>query len=602
MYIKPRFEEVLIGAALGAGAGLAVASLLLLLTHAPLPSLWPPILKMQASVWLRLEGAWVIGLALSGAFIGGWLASQQESVQHLNGVRYFADEDEARDALAEQFRPHLNRAHKAGRVRGIELAGVELPRGLETEHCLVSATSGGGKTVLLTQVLDQARARGDRVMVHDPKAELVSTHLDAHARLLGLWDQRASILDTADIDSPALAHEFADAICGVREDDEYIDFHRGASLIMAGALIALMRRDGAWTWAGLLDVLALPARELAVFAAQGSRLVSKVLPHAFLPLRKDGSAPEPNRTEASILFTLATNVATLMQIAAADAGRPDAPRISIREWFRGEAHTDISLLILNTHADYEKACAALWGILLSIAASEVASGMPNRSPDEPGVWILADELPQMGTVSIRQVQKIVELGRSRGCRVWLVLQDESQLAAKLGGEGAAPVLATQALRVYLRTAAAGATTIAQRYGEREVLRIESTTSQGAVPGKTARHDHVPAILPSAFSGLRVLQDDGVEMIIGVGDVLCRVKQPFAPRHPPIAASFVACEFWRAGEPSIETRKLYAEPVTSMGDSGQTSWIDGSEVNLPVLPANERSPNDASGDGIPDWRE
>ena len=68
----------------------------------------------------------------------------------------------------------LRRTAAPGDRRGIELAGVWIPRSTEIEHVLITGATGAGKSMAIRSLLRQAQARGDLAVVVDPECEYVS--------------------------------------------------------------------------------------------------------------------------------------------------------------------------------------------------------------------------------------------------------------------------------------------------------------------------------------------------------------------------------------------------------------------------------------------
>lgn len=68
----------------------------------------------------------------------------------------------------------LRRTALPGDRRGIELAGVRIPRSTEIEHVLITGATGAGKSMAIRSLLRQAQARGELAVVVDPECEYVS--------------------------------------------------------------------------------------------------------------------------------------------------------------------------------------------------------------------------------------------------------------------------------------------------------------------------------------------------------------------------------------------------------------------------------------------
>ncbi len=542
MKIKVRVEEIIIGAILGAATGYALTAPLLVLVGAPLASLSPlALVRTEPVSLIRSAGILVSCAGIAGMLAGAWFASRQESEQHLRGVRYIPDGEVAHETLQASERGRMSRAQRNGKVHGVMIGGVELARAREVGHALLIALPDSGKSVLLRLVLDQALARGDKVIVHDPKGEFVEAYFDpSQVVLLGPWDSRAAIWSTADIDSPTLVDEFAAALCGVADSGQNRSFHTGAAAVLGGLIKGLMRNADGWTWAQLGEALNEEPDVMIKRAAEADPAVRQAILSMFAAKQKDLSPGE-----SAMVSILATSSRMLRQLAAVDRGRPDASRFSMRRWLLGVDCQHARLVVLNSNAEYPQAAEALFGAILSVISATVVSRMPDASADGTGVWLIMDEAPQLGASGLAKVQTIAEIGRSRGIRVWQAAQSEAQFSAKMGSEQAAPLLATQNLRIYLRTGPADADSIARRYGDREIQRLESTASQGAIAGKVARYERVPVLMPSDLSGLRV-RSEGPEFLFASGDLVGRLIQPFPSRRPPVAPAYLECPSWCAG--------------------------------------------------------
>lgn len=579
--LKVRYEEVIIGALLGLGTALAVLSPLIVLTHSPMPSLlsvvWPfALLHADADRWTRLPHVLVSVAGWGGLILGGWLAARQSEEQHLRGARYEADPAAAVESLQAIETARMSAPQKAHKVRGVTIGGVEWSRSRETEHALVLGLPGGGKTAgVLCPLLDQALARGDRVILHDPKGDFTASHYDpATTVLLGPWDARSHLWDGAgDMDSPALVDEFAAAVCGVATGGKDQYFHKGAATILGGLIKSALREGNRWTWTQLADALRSEPVTMVRRAATGDALVQGSIPSLFSP-----GKGELNGGERSVLSTLANSSRMLIQLGAVDAARPDAPRFSLRGWLAGTMHTEIRLVILNSSALYGQACEALWASMLAAASATIVVGMPERNADAEGLWLILDEARQMGSCALQRIQTIEEVGRSRGVRVVLGLQDAQQLEAAVGREKAAPMVSMQSTRFYLRSAPTAAEQIAHTVGDREIKRITNTATGGAVQGKTASYERVPVLTTSDLTGLKVTRRNNdtadIEVLVAIEDCIGKLVANSGTRTPQRAAAFEPCEAWRAGLLPAE-RQSDPDPATT-----PESDMAGADLELP----------------------
>ncbi|THD11053.1 type IV secretion system DNA-binding domain-containing protein [Metallibacterium scheffleri] len=612
--IKPHIIEILIGAVLGAGASLACASVLLVLTHTPLPSLWPVTIKSLPSAWQRLVGGLLDGAVLAGAILGGWYAAHQTEIQHVRGTRFYRDPDEAVPVLQAAETSRMSEAQRVGKIPSLVLGGIAFSRKRLTAGALFVGLPGSGKTVCLSAAIHQILhgGGGDRVLVHDPKGDYTAQLFDpATCVLLGPWDARAALWSPDDIDSPALASEFADAITGASEmqgNNKY--FYDGASAIVGGLIKSYLLEGAQWRWIDLARALQGDARSMAQQAERGDARVRQILPFAFArPHPKTGALPGPSQGERGVISTVGTCSRMLLQLAAVDHGRPDAPQFSMRKWLTGEAHQEVRTVILNNNAAFSSAAEAIFGAILRVLVATTNSAlMREKSADDAGLWLIIDEAPQLGLAALEHLQRAAEVARSRGVRTVLAAQDESQFAARMGFEKAAPLLAMQSLRVYAQMSAAGAESVCKRVGDRDVKRLETTGSGGALQGKTSRAERLPVLVSSDLTELRA-GPDGVELLVAIDDLIGKVLQPYAPRPEHTVAPFVECEYWRRAEPPLGTAAPALDPDNDPpGGGGRSQSLDeplfDADIDLPGLPEPAAEDDDLAPDlGVEsEWRE
>ena len=565
MQIKVRIEEIAAGAVLGASLGLAVATPLAV----GMPSLIP---TFAAGAWAFVQSAIAFCLTCGGAVLGGWLASTQERDSHNRGARYYSDPIAAVRALQEGEVKQFSAGQQRGGVRGIEIGGVHLARSREVGHVYAVGLPGSGKTVVLTSIIDQAIARGDRIILHDPKGDFIERYYSAKSTvLLGPWDERAAVWDaSADIDSPALADEFGASVAGRGEGQNKV-FHDGAGVVIAGLIRAELRHGVAWSWKDLGSALSGDPFTLIRRAAEGNAQIKTLMPSAFI------DADELTQGEKAVLSVMATGTTWLLNYAALDAADSDRERFSLRRWLLREAHDDVQIVVLNSHTVYQTACESIFGAMLaSVAAIASSPLLPEISADSAGgYWSVLDEFPQLGATALAKIQQIAELGRSRGMRMVTALQDESQLSAKVGGEKAAPMLAMQSTRIYMRSSDKTAEAVCKRVGEREVMRINSTAESGAVQGKTKQVVRDPVIHPGELMGLRVRRQEppvGVELVMHIEDTLGRLVQPFAEARSAGAARLIESATWRNGSLPAAAPAL-VQPASEGSNAGLPSGFD-----------------------------
>ncbi|EQD58655.1 type IV conjugative transfer system coupling protein TraD, partial [mine drainage metagenome] len=400
--------EVVLGAMLGGLVGFASVSVFCIYVAGPWHG-WHALITppSDANIVHRILH-WLALLApLAGAVAGGWLFARQEAEQHARGPQFHRDPKEAGDVLHKIEVARMSAAQRADKVRGVIIGGVELSRRREVEHIVMLGLPGGGKTTgVIYPVMDQALARGDRVIAHDAKGDLTAARYDESTSvLLGPWDDRAATWDVgADFFDPALVDEFASTLCGADEKTagKNLSFHQGAALLIGGLIKSAMAADSAWSWATLADALAQPPRVLIQQAAKGDPLVMQALPTIF-------TNPDPDAAlttgEGAMLSILGIQSRMIVQLAAVQKAKPDARLFSIRRWLLGESDTEVRLVLLNSNAQYRNASRAIFGSMLHVIAALASSAaMPEKPADAAdAVWMILDEGRQLGPEALRAV-------------------------------------------------------------------------------------------------------------------------------------------------------------------------------------------------------
>ncbi|EQD30436.1 Type IV secretory pathway VirD4 component-like protein, partial [mine drainage metagenome] len=357
----------------------------------------------------------------------------------------------------------------------------------------------------------------------------------------------------------------------------------GAARIVAGLIIAEMldarraNRPGAWTWASIAEqIRAMDDVTMISRAALGDSTIRTLIPSAF-------STGKLTRDEIAITNTIPEGIDVVKMLAATDAARPDALRFSLRRWLSREAHREIDTVIFNFDENYKSAGGLIFGAMLDVVSSTVNSSLPNQSADAPdGLWFIVDEAPQLGAEGLTKLMGLDAVARSRGLRLIIAAQDESQFVSALGRDKALTLLALAGTRIYSQVSPDVARAICDRVGERKIIQITNTAAGGAVQGKVAAPHVLPALLASDLTGLIVRRPrwwkpwaaTGAEVIMQSGPTLGRLLQPFGTLRADTAEAFMPCAAWQWGE-------HHAGDVTRSNAPVPTHATDG--LAPPILP-------------------
>ncbi len=341
------------------------------------------------------------------------------------------------------------------RVRAYRLAGIPFPPRSETQHTIVSGTTGSGKTVLISDLVAQIRGKGERCVIYDKMGSYTRSFFDpARDVLLNPLDARAPRW------SPFLEARNA------RDFD-----------MMAAALIPQQRDSADPFW--VTAARQLFANGAAVLAQKGVTENKVLVDHLLkadltaLAQAMEGTVaqsivdPENPRTALSVRAMLTANVSALEFLP--DTGTPFA----IREWVSSEDRG--GFLFLTSRGDQHASLRGLISTWLEIAVNAMLS---LDQADDRRIWVILDELPTLHQVPSLQ-PGLAESRQFGGCFV-LGVQVASALRDLYGRNGAETISGLCGTRVVL--AAPDRDTAqwsADSLGRSEVEEVAENVSYGA---------------------------------------------------------------------------------------------------------------------------
>ncbi len=281
----------------------------------------PPL--PRASAWalqteaLRAVIGWRILVAVGAGGIAGLVLGvvggrAPPAARIVGGRRITRNPDEFRRSLGLRERRNGVALHP----------NVKIDRNRETNHFLLVAGPGSGKTQAILPMICAARKRGDRMLIYDFKGDLTEFFLDDDAVLLAPWDGRSAHWDIAsDVPDLEAASELAAALVPAPRGSDNPMWSQGARQIMTGLISALQQR-GPWGVADLARSLARPTTEIAATLRQYHPEAAGFL-----------AAPE-QATAMSYMSNLKSGLAGLYGLARmAGEGRGT---FSVRGWLAGD--------------------------------------------------------------------------------------------------------------------------------------------------------------------------------------------------------------------------------------------------------------------------
>ena len=493
----------------------------------------PPLLALRERIIDDLLDAALIGLAIGAGIAVAALAALHYAGGRLKRGRRLRGGElvSARQLRRRVAPPSLRLRQRFG--RGSELpyriAGIPWPERAETRHTIVSGTTGSGKTVLIADLVEQIRARGERCVLYDKMGSYAETFFDpARDVLLNPLDARAprwspflEARNPRDFDTMAAA-------LIPRQKDTVDPFWITAARQLFSHGAAVFRERGETRNRVLVEHLLKTSLDTLAQAMEGTVAQSIV-------------DPANPKTALSVRAMLTANIGALELLP--DEGTP----FSIRDWIENDGGS--GFLFLTSRGDQHASLRGLISTWLEIAVNALLS-LPRD--DGRRIWIVLDELPTLHQVpSLRP--GLAESRQFGGCFV-LGVQVFSALRDLYGRDGAETVSGLCGTRVVL--AAPDRDTAewsAESLGRAEIEEMAESVNYGAETprgGVTlgARRALRPLVLPAEVARLDSLS--GYLKFPGAWPV-ARIRLRYKQR-PKLAERFVPKVEEKAGAGQVET--------------------------------------------------
>lgn len=469
-------------------------------------------------LFVPLVASIVLALIIARSAYTGQKAANEG--RHVRGRKYFPQ------GLREFTRISARECKEGGTGIRLHPSFPPMSRKRECRHTLIFGSVGSGKTQTIMPLACGAIESGAKVLVFDVKGDFAA-RLPGQVHLLAPWDDRSMIWDVAaDVRDRAAAREFAAGI--IPDASSSPMWSNAARAVLVGCILKLIaEKPGAWSFRDLKEIAFVGDPEfyqdvMRKYFAEGLAAVA-------------GSSV----TTVGILINMTSFLSVVSDLAEA---WPDAPApgegFSIRRWLADD-NAPQRTVVLAANGRFKQLQMGLARALLNIAAQTVADPLQVGESSSRRVWFFLDEFPQIGEVS--SVGVLLEIGRSRGIRVVLGVQDIAQLRDIYGPEKAKAWASLVGTQIVCQTQAGDtADFIARRVlGDREIERqnVSRTFGQGVggeagifTPGGTASFSTVietrPVLLPSELVTELGPCKEGVRVLwLGYGDAL-RLTIPY----------------------------------------------------------------------------
>ena len=335
-------------------------------------------------------------------------------------------------ATARQLRRRVQPLHArllqtfsgSARLAPYRIAGIPYPERAETQHTIVSGTTGSGKTVLIADLVAQVRAKGERCVIYDkmgsytrsffdPDRDVLLNPLDARSPR---WSPFLEARNPGDFDTMAAAL--------IPQQKDTVDpFWVTAARQLFANGAGVFWKKGVTENKVLVDHLLKTELKALAEAMEGTVAQSIV-------------DPDNPKTALSVRAMLTAHLGALELLP--DTGKP----FSIRDWISDEDRD--GFLFLTSRGDQHASLRGLISTWLEIAVNALLS---LDQDDGRRVWVVLDELPTLHQVPSLQ-PGLAESRQFGGCFV-LGVQVVSALRDLYGRNGAETVSGLCGTRVVL---------------------------------------------------------------------------------------------------------------------------------------------------------
>ncbi len=341
------------------------------------------------------------------------------------------------------------------RYKAYNIAGMPYPHLSEIQHTLVVGTTGTGKTVLISDVVEQIRKRGEKAIIYDLKGDYVKWFYNGKKDfILNPFDARSvkwRLLN--DIQHPTHLKTVSQAFIpekGFSGGDKIWD--EAGRIAFASIVEKLMTENPDITNQDLVNKI------LKQDMSQVAKLVKETLAQAII----DPTSP---KTAASVMFVLAASFNCLKLIDGCNES------FSIKKWIRSNSD---SMLFITSKESFRAELAVLQTVWFEIAIQ----GLLDTEQMDQRTWFVMDELPTMNRIP--SLAKALSVSRSYGGCFLLGMQNIAQMRETYGHHMAQDISAECNTRCFFKTNDPDtARWIAQNIGDAEIKEFQEGISYGA---------------------------------------------------------------------------------------------------------------------------
>ena len=348
--------------------------------------------KLEDSGYFALKAFIVFFILLTIFFI--WKGFKSSGIRFKRGARFES---------FKMIQKKIKARNKKKRYKAYSLAGLPYPAYGEMQHTLVIGANGVGKTVLISELVEEIKKRGDRAIIYDKKCDYIKWFYDeSRDHILNPFDNRGENWNIlGEIHKRPQIKPLSEAFIPKAHGHQDDIWNEAARIAFSAILEKLLLEKRDLSHKDIVDsILKKDMKELAYFLKD--TVARNII---------DPSSP---KTAASVLFVLASRFNSLKLTEGTQE-----TSFSIKRWIREKEN---SFLFFTSKAEYLNELSPLQTAFFEIAIGSLLSE-ENRSKRK--TWIILDELASLQ--KIPSLAKGLSLGRSYGACFVLGLQNISQL-------------------------------------------------------------------------------------------------------------------------------------------------------------------------------
>ena len=447
----------------------------------------------------------------------------------------------ARFSGFEKIKTTIEKANKKEKYDAYKIAEMPYPYLAERQHSFVIGANGTGKTILISKIVEQIRARGDKAIIYDKKGDYTKWFYDSKKdKILNPFDERSeswSLL--AEIENIVSIKQLSKAFIPEKEsqggDGKIWD---EAGRLAFTEIVSKLYSQGE----------KLTNREIVDRILKSSmKEVSKILKNTYGQAIVDPNSP---RTASSVLFVIAAHFNSL-KLTNSKPGES----FSVRDWLLGDEQD--SMLFFTAEENLIGELAPLQTAWMEIVIGAILS---KPADSDKKTWVIIDELPAIN--KIPSLGSALATTRSYGGCFVLGMQNIAQLREVYGKNAAQNISSECNTRcIFQSNDSDTAKWMSDSIGEIEVSEFKEGLSYGANTirdGVTiGKQDKVkPILLPS-----EILNMSRLNLILKM------------PDHPAVKAKVKHKKRETIVEPFIKNHKIVEDLKSAYDDVEEVSNED-----------------------------